>query len=94
MLHIISRYLNSNQIATEVIEYISNNDVCIFLAEAVLILEHLPEKILAKKQKISLYALQQDIHYFGLTDYPAYIKVIDYQQFVDLTIHHTPNKFW
>ena len=94
MLHLISHdvLLSSEQI--RLLNALAPNDAVLFLGSSVLEAPTILNNATDYTNQIHFYALSEDIQTFGCEDLPTYVKIIDYKQWVHLTMTHTPCQFW
>jgi tRNA 2-thiouridine synthesizing protein B len=91
MLHIISTF-DGLALCLQVIQ---KGDVLLFIEDGVNATITTLHADLVKSNTFSLYALQADVTARGLLDkMDSNIQLIDYAQFVELTVLHTPIQNW
>jgi tRNA 2-thiouridine synthesizing protein B len=95
VLHIISLTSNCFDIAA-FLRVLAKNDAVLFVQNGVTnaISGHRLPEILAEKN-VAVYALSEDLDARGLAGMLAStIAAVNYDEYVDLTVHHTPQLLW
>ena len=95
MLHTLSR--SSRQFDYQAfLDMLKADDAVLFIQDAVVIvIEHSVALSLLIEKNQHLYVLKEDVKARGLCDIiHSNVTLIDYKQFVDLTIQHTPQLAW
>lgn len=92
MLHIVNQSPFTSNSLESCLRVAQSNDVILLIEDAVLAVGWAE---LAKPNKFTIYALKSDIEARGLSDKViAKIKLIDYAEFVELTVQHHPIQTW
>jgi len=99
MLHLVFQSTVQTQKLEQCFRFITVGDDICLLEEAVVALQHQPslKKIqqLLSEQAIGVYASQADLLARGIDATEiSWLKIIDYDQLVDLTLQHETNQSW
>lgn len=98
MLHIINKSPLSTQALTSCLRIVQADDVILLIEDAVIAALNntaFTTEITSTLETKKIYALKDDLIARGVLDKViSKIKIIDYAEFVDLTVQHYPIQSW
>jgi len=98
MLHIINKSPFTTTALTSCLDVAQSNDVIVLIEDAVVaarINTAITAEIMSALKTKTIYALKTDLEARGLNEQLIIeIKLIDYREFVELTVQHHPIQSW